>query len=283
MAEMRNGQRGIAARLCGVLLAIVTALSMLIFVIIAAPVRVAQAAPVGSITIDAQWDRGADGQTALAGDTYAIVRIASAELDADTGAIRAFHTLKPFSSFDRDWAKLTSSELNAAAKQLDAYVTKHRQYAETGVTDGAGRTYFTDLDAGIYLIARTAVASANQRYDCDPFLVAVPETNSGTPTYAVTAEPKFSDNGGITPPNPNPSPNPSPEPNNPSEPSKPTQPTTPGSQSTPKTPANTGAAVSVIALAAIALTVTALIIRDLRRGRQSSGSSMNSRHTVSRN
>lgn len=262
MADMRNGQRGIVARLCGVLLAIATALSVLTFVTIAAPARIAQAAPVGSITIDAQWDRGTANQTALAGDTYAIVRIASADLDADTGVIRAFRTLKPFSSFDRDWAKLTSSELNTAAKQLNAYAAKRQLYVDTGVTDGVGRAYFTDLDAGIYLIARTAVASANQRYDCDPFLVAVPETNSGTPTFAVTAEPKFSDNGGVTPPNPSPNPSPQPEPN------QPNQPTTPGTSTKPKTPANTGATVSVIALAAIALTVAALIIRDLRRGRR---------------
>ncbi|MBT1162907.1 cell surface protein [Bifidobacterium sp. SO1] len=267
MAEM-DGRRGIAVHLCGVLLAIATALSVLTFAMITTPVRTAQAATVyGSITIDAQWDRDTANQTALAGDTYAIVRIASVDLDAETGTIRAFRTLKSFSKFDQSWADLTSSELNTAAKQLDAYAAKHKLYSVSDTSNAAGRAYFTDLEPGIYLISRTAAASANKRYSCDPFLIAVPETTGGTPTLAVTAEPKFSDNGTVTPPNPTPNPNPTPQPN-PNKPGEPTQPTTPSNQSTPKTPANTGAAVSIIALAAIALTVAALIIRDLRRGRR---------------
>lgn len=257
MAHMHNGQRGIAVRLCGVLPALAAALSALAFALVVAVVAIvapppltAQAATYGSITIDAQWNRDSADRTALAGDTYAIVRIASADLDIETGAIRAFRTLESFSQFDRDWAGLTSSELNTAAKQLDAYATKHRLYSVSDTTNAAGRTTFTDLEPGIYLIARTAAASANQRYDCDPFLVSVPETNGGAAEFAVTAEPKFSDNGTVTPPNP--TPEPEPEPNKPAK---------PGST------ANTGAAVSVVALAAIALTVAALIIRDLRRGR----------------
>ncbi|MBW3077906.1 cell surface protein [Bifidobacterium simiiventris] len=265
MAEM-DGRRGIAVRLCGVLLAIATALSVLTFALITTPARTAQAATVyGSITIDAQWDRDTANQTALAGDTYAIVRIASADLNAETGTIRAFHTLKSFSKFDQSWAKLTSSELNTAAKQLDAYAVKHKLYSVSDTSNAAGRAYFTDLEPGIYLISRTAAASANKRYSCDPFLIAVPETTGGTLTLAVTAEPKFSDNGTVTPPNPAPQPE---KPSNPNKPSEPNEPTTPGNQSTPKNPANTGAAVSIIALAAIALTVAALIIRDLRRGRR---------------
>ncbi|NEG88664.1 cell surface protein [Bifidobacterium aerophilum] len=261
MAHMHNGQRGIAVRLCGVLPALAAALSSLAFALIAAvvatPPLTAQAATYGSITIDAQWNRDSDDRTALAGDTYAIVRIASADLDAETGTVRAFRTLESFSQFDRDWAGLTSSELNAAAKQLDAYATKNRLYAISDTTNAAGRATFTDLEPGIYLIARTAAASANRRYDCDPFLVSVPETNGGATEFAVTAEPKFSDNGTVTPPNPTPEPEPEPEP----EPNKPAK---PGST------ANTGAAVSVVALAAIALTVAALIIRDLRRERRDS-------------
>ncbi|WP_169241056.1 hypothetical protein [Bifidobacterium olomucense] len=162
--------------------------------------------------------------------------------------------MSAFERFDEDWGTLTSSELNAAAKRIGTYATEHQLYSATGVTDATGRTTFFNLDAGLYLISRANAAESNQRYGCDPFLISVPETGDGTPTFAVTAEPKFSDNGTVTPPTPNPNP----EPNKPSTPTQPRKPTV---------PANTGAAISALALFGIGTTVAAVIIFDLKRRR----------------
>ncbi|WP_169241057.1 hypothetical protein [Bifidobacterium olomucense] len=83
MADTHHVQRGIAVRRNGMLFALIASICAMAFALVIAPVHTAQAAAVGSITIDAQWNRDTADQTALAGDTYAIVRIASAELDSD--------------------------------------------------------------------------------------------------------------------------------------------------------------------------------------------------------
>ncbi|OZG65196.1 surface-anchored protein [Bifidobacterium hapali] len=161
--------------------------------------------PIGSLTIDAVWDRDADDKRALAGDSYAIVRVASATLDPD-GKPSAFHTLPDFARFIDDWDGLTSSALNAAAKRMDALAADRGLYVERGVTDARGRVQFADLAAGVYLVSRVAVADANTRYTCDPFLVSVPDTEDAVSfgTFDVTVEPKFADAGvpdepGVTP------------------------------------------------------------------------------------
>lgn len=152
--------------------------------------------PIGFLTIDAVWNRDTDDKRALAGDSYAIVRVASATLDPD-GKPSAFHTLTDFARFIDDWDGLTSSALNAAAKRMDALAADCGLYAERGVTDARGRVQFADLAAGVYLVSRVAVADANARYTCDPFLVSVPDTEDAVSfgTFDVTVEPKFANAG----------------------------------------------------------------------------------------
>lgn len=234
-------------------------------------------ARTGTLTISAIWNRDTNNPVPLAGDTYSIVRVASADLDK-TGKPTAFHTLKAFADFDRDWGSLSASEYNTAAKELAEYAGKHDLYEHSGKTNAAGQLKFVDLPAGLYLAARTSVASANKAYTCDPFLVAVPGiADDGTGEFNATAEPKFS---GDDTPEPNPNPNPdnpdNPNPDNPDNPNpdnpepNPNPTPTPNPGTTPggsEIPADTGAAISAIAFVAIACTVAAVIIHDVRRDR----------------
>lgn len=152
--------------------------------------------PIGSLTIDAVWNRDADDKRALAGDTYAIVRVASATLNPD-GKPSVFHTLSDFVGFIDNWDGLTSSALNAVAKRMDAFASDRGLYDERSATDARGRAQFADLAVGVYLVSRVAVADANTRYTCDPFLVSVPDTDDAVSVSAfdVTVEPKFADAG----------------------------------------------------------------------------------------
>lgn len=250
-----------------IILAVVLVLASLAASAFAAvPRAFAANARTGTLTISAVWNRDTDNPVPLAGDTYSIVRVASADLDA-SGNPTAFHTLQAFSGFDRDWGKLSASDSNAVAKELADFAGNHDLYEHSGKTNAAGQLTFTKLPAGLYLAARTAVANANQSYTCDPFLVAVPGVgDDGSGEFAVTVEPKFS--GDDTPepsPNPEPNPNPEPEPSpNPNPTPNPSPGITPGGT---EIPAETGAAISAVAFVAIACTVAAVIIRDLRRDR----------------
>lgn len=223
-------------------LALVMALAGIITLAAPAPAAHAAGAATGSLTVDAQWNRGQDDAVPLAGDTYAIVRVASAELSGN-GTITAFHTLDAFSRFDADWDKLTSSQLNKVAKRMNSYADAHHLYAVTGVTDANGRGTFAHLDVGIYLVARTHIASVNTKYTCDPFLVSVPDGNdldAGAPALNVTVEPKFADNGTVTPPGDD----------------------TPGNSGSTAT---TGANIAMIGMLTIAVGVAGFAIATIRR------------------
>ncbi|RSX53179.1 cell surface protein [Bifidobacterium goeldii] len=243
MADTRNEQRGIAARLCGILLTCMVMLTVLTFTAFTTPTRIAQAATVGSITIDARWDRESANPVPLAGDTYAIVRIASADIDAN-GAIAAYHTLDRFADYDRAWGSLTASGANAAAQQLATFVGAQDQYDASRIVNESGFVTFSGLEAGVYLVTRTGIADANAAYHCDPFLTYVPgTTENGGILWNVVVEPKFGYDNTENPPSP-------PEPGTPEKPGTPDTPGTP-SDNTGNTPtvteqtARTGAAIVV--------------------------------------
>lgn len=242
MASMHNS-RGIAARhMLSAIISLAVILSLMIVGIITATITPqAQAASVGSLTIDAVWDRSETDAKPLTGDTYSIVRVASVDLDG-AGNIADFHMLEQFTQFEQNWESITSSQYHDAAAKIAAYVKQHNLYAQSAATNANGKALFAGLPFGLYLVERTGVADANTQYDCDPFLVAIPGNDSGVAQLDVTAEPKFSEQGVVTPPTNELTPN-------------------------PETPANTGSAVRNIAIAAIALAVLALLISAYRHRR----------------
>ena len=143
----------------------------------------------GAITIESVWDQ--NGVAApLAGDTYAIARVAAGTLD-EHGALTGLATEEAFSRFDADWMRLTPSRLNELAKDIGAYAERHRLHTATAVSDASGDAVFTGLEPGLYEISRVSPAEANARYTCDPFLVAIPQQTDGTSAMDVRVEPKF--------------------------------------------------------------------------------------------
>ena len=83
----------------------------------------------------------------------------------------------------------------------------------------------------------------NTKYTCDPFLVSVPDGNdldAGAPALNVTVEPKFADNGTVTPPGDD----------------------TPGNSGSTAT---TGANIAMIGMLTIAVGVAGFAIATIRR------------------
>lgn len=263
MADTHNEQRGIAARLCGLLLTCMVILTVLALATISMPTRIAQAATVGSITIDARWDRESANPVPLAGDTYAIARIASADIDAN-GSITAYHTLDRFAEYDRAWGSLTASGANDAAKQLATFVGAQDQYDAARTVNESGFVTFSGLEAGVYLVTRTGIADANAAYHCDPFLAYMPgTTESGGILWNVVVEPKFGHDNNENPPSP-------PEPGPPEEPGTPSTPgdnnNSGGGNTITEQTARTGASIVVpVAIGIVALAVGMILLWFRRR------------------
>lgn len=154
------------------------------------PVR-ASAAPVGSIVLGCLYD-----DAPLVGDTYAIARVATAELDEKTGAVVSFMTCEPFASLDLDWGAMSSSEVDEAARKLSTLARRDDLFAQEARSDGSGNVGFWGLEAGLYLVDRISAAEANEAYACEPMLIGVPTMEDGAPTYYVTSHPKFEHIGG---------------------------------------------------------------------------------------
>ena len=76
------------------------------------------------------------------------------------------------------------------AKELFQYALDHRIQGETRYTDKAGKTQFTDLNAGVYLVSETKGNSSYERFM--PFLAVLPYDNKGKWEFNLIAKPKFS-------------------------------------------------------------------------------------------
>lgn len=222
----------------------------------------------GSLTIDARWNRESAHPVPLTGDTYSIVRIASADLNND-GTITAYHTLDRFKNYDQQWGNLDASESNIAAKRLEAFVGEKDQYDASLVVRESGYITFSNLEPGVYLVSRTGIAQANAAYQCDPFLAYIPRVENNGILWDVTVEPKYGHDEEENPPSP-------PTPTEPFDPSEPSQPpehdnTDNGNEdgtngsNTPSETARTGAAIVIPSVVGAVALVVALIIQSIRR------------------
>lgn len=146
----------------------------------------ALAAPTGSIVLKCRYD-----ETPLAGDTYALARVATAELDEASGAVVSYRLCDDFSIFDLDWDALSSSELDERARQMATAARERGLFEREARSDAAGEVGFWGLEPGLYLVDRVQAAEANEAYACEPLLIGVPSTEDGASTYNVTSRPKF--------------------------------------------------------------------------------------------
>lgn len=150
----------------------------------------AYASVSGSIELSCGIERAGE-HVALAGDGYALTKVASAEIDGTSASV-SYVTERAFSGIDRNWAALDGAGLRTAAHEVFAHAEKQGVKPQaTAYADAAGKVTFPSLEPGLYLIGRFDVAPANAEYSCDPALVSVPATIGGVLTYAVEVTPKF--------------------------------------------------------------------------------------------
>lgn len=244
MLDLHSGNEYGAARIAAMIAATITII-LTGLVSFGFMVPYAQADSFGALTINAVWGRDTASPKLLAGDTYAIVRVATVTTNND-GSVSSYKTVGDFSGLTADWERLTSSEYHDAAKKLATHAAKNKLYQHSGTTNVAGQLTFQNLPLGLYLVSRTSSAKANKAYDCDPFLISIPGSGDTSTDLNITVEPKFSTGTPVVPPE-----------NNPSE-----EPGNPGLIG------RTGAAVGSIAAAAGLMLLVAFILFRLRMRRR---------------
>lgn len=246
MLDPHSGSEYGAARIAAMIAATITII-LTGLVSFGFMVPYAQADSFGTLTINAVWGRDTASPKSLAGDTYAIVRVATVTTNND-GSVSSYKTVSDFSGLTADWERLTSSEYHDAAKKLAAHAAKNKLYQHSGTTNAAGQLTFQNLPLGLYLVSRTDSAKANKAYDCDPFLISIPGSGGTSADLNITVEPKFSAGTLVTPPENNPN----------KEPVK------------PGVIGRTGAAVGSIAAAAGLMLLVAFVLFRLRMRRRMS-------------
>jgi len=127
------------------------------------------------------------GGITLGGSRITVCRAASAR--EEHGGI-SYDVVRAFSGAGADFNNLTKEKNIALSAALDAYASANRIERTPKTTDSAGKAVFTNLSAGLYLVAQAGDDGSG--YLIAPYLVAVPgrsENNSGW-NYNVTAYPK---------------------------------------------------------------------------------------------
>ena len=102
-----------------------------------------------------------------------------------------YNTTKDFSAYAK---RLDGLNFQKAASGLFDFAVQNRIEGTTNYTNSNGRTQFTDLDAGVYLVAEI---KGNKDYvKFKPFLAVLPYEDKGEWVFNVLAKPKFSVEGG---------------------------------------------------------------------------------------
>ena len=160
MLDPHSGSEYGAARIAAMIAATITII-LTGLVSFGFMVPYAQADSFVTLTINAVWGRDTASPKSLAGDTYAIVRVATVTTNND-GSVSSYKTVSDFSGLTADWERLTSSEYHDAAKKLAAHAAKNKLYQHSGTTNAAGQLTFQNLPLGLYLVSRTDSAKATR-------------------------------------------------------------------------------------------------------------------------
>lgn len=185
-ARRRTGACG----LCSSMVARLVVAMALVGIVGVAPLcaRAAYAAPQGSLALECSVDRKGV-PTPLAGDTYELVLVATAEADAQ--GIR-YTACVPFESLTYDWASLDAAGLRDAAAAAETIAADgDAAPVATVAANATGQALAPSLRAGIYLVRRVQVVSANADATMAPFVAGIPTLVDGRLTYDVQAHPKF--------------------------------------------------------------------------------------------
>ena len=145
MLDPHSGSEYGAARIAAMIAATITII-LTGLVSFGFMVPYAQADSFGTLTINAVWNRDAASPKSLAGDTYAIVRVATVTTNSN-GSVSSYKTVSDFSGLTADWERLTSSEYHDAAKKLAAHAAKNKLYQHSGNHQCSWPTYFPEPTA----------------------------------------------------------------------------------------------------------------------------------------
>ncbi len=159
-------------------------LAVLCFALCAVPALAAGS--TGSIRLRAGLDMD-DRPQPLGGDTYSLAQIASA---AGTEPV-TYHWAEGFQEYACDVTALTDSQRMALAGTLARLAAENGLYTRSAETGEDGETVFSELDAGLYLLARTAAAPENEAYTCAPLIIELPCLEGDTWVYDVAVTMKF--------------------------------------------------------------------------------------------
>ena len=122
----------------------------------------------------------------LDGIEIAVCRVADAK--EENGNV-IYEATQAFTGAKADFTILTKEKSIALAATLDTYASANHVARSFKETDSDGKAIFTDLSAGLYLVAQ--LESENSEYNIAPYLVASPALReAGRWDYNVIAYPK---------------------------------------------------------------------------------------------
>lgn len=125
-----------------------------------------------------------EGETAVSGGTLTLYRVG--DIYEDNGNY-SFVLSGDFSGSKEPLEDIESATL---AKSLADYAKNNKLTGITQTIGNDGKTVFTNLELGLYLLVQNKAA---QGYNAvDPFLVSLPMMEDGTYIYNVDASPKVS-------------------------------------------------------------------------------------------
>ena len=137
MLDLHSGSEYGAARIAAMIAAAVT-IVLTVLAAFGSMVPYAQADYFGALTINAVWGRDTASPKSLAGDTYAIVRVATVTTNND-GSVSSYKTVSDFSGLTADWERLTSSEYHDAAS-WPTYFPEPTAWPISGLPHGFGES-----------------------------------------------------------------------------------------------------------------------------------------------
>ena len=111
------------------------------------------------------------GDEPLEGIKLSVCQVAG--IEEENGDI-VYRAVPAFSGANADFTDLTTAKNIALAAALDAYAASHSIARNTAVTGSNGGAGFSDLPAGLYLVAQTD--SENSEYVIAPYLFSVINT-----------------------------------------------------------------------------------------------------------
>ena len=138
MLDPHSGSEYGAARIAAMIAATITII-LTGLVSFGFMVPYAQADSFGTLTINAVWGRDTASPKSLAGDTYAIVRVATVTTNND-GSVSSYKTVSDFSGLTADWERLTSSEFRHHQCSWPTYFPEPTAWPISGLPHGFGES-----------------------------------------------------------------------------------------------------------------------------------------------